>query len=179
MSLSTIQLTALLACLLFIGSTNASELSINELSTSQKREVIFDCQLLVNDYAIYRDQRNAKKLANLFTKDARMFARGKWNIGHNALINHVLQDDENTLSMHLMTTIQITPIDKNNAIGVSYAAIADEIKGDSPVISLHAFTVIGKYNDKYALTAQGWKISERIFTPIFARPELNEMNEIE
>ncbi len=68
--------------------------SAAELSAAQKREIIFECQQLVTDYAYYRDLRDADKFAELFTEGARMQARGHWNEGRQALRDHVNSEDE-------------------------------------------------------------------------------------
>jgi hypothetical protein len=146
--------------------------STAELSAAQKREIIFECQQLVTDYAYYRDLRDADKFAELFTEDARMQARGQWNEGRQALRDHVNNDDMDTVSMHLMTTIKIMPQDEKSATGISYAAVAHEPKGEdeSAPVLLDNFVVVGKYHDTFVLTDDGWKISERIFRPVFRRP---------
>ena len=152
--------------------------SAAELSAAQKREIIFECQQLVTDYAYYRDLRDADKFADLFTEDARMLARGQWNEGRQALRDHVNGDDMETVSMHLMTTIKIMPQDEKSATGISYAAVAHEPKaeGESAAALLDNFAVVGKYHDTFVLTDDGWKISERIFRPVFRRPPTEDSN---
>ena len=146
--------------------------SAAELSTAQEREIIFDCQQLVTDYAYYRDLRDADEFAELFTEDARMYARGHWNEGRQALRDHVNGDDMDTVSMHLMTTIKIIPQDEISATGISYVAVAHKPKAEdeSAPVPLDNFVVVGKYHDVFVLTDDGWKISERIFRPIFRNP---------
>jgi hypothetical protein len=149
-----------------------------ELSAAQKREIIFECQQLVTDYAYYRDLRDAEKVADLFTDDARMLARGHWNEGRQALLDHVNGDDMDTVSLHLMTTIKIIPVDEDSATGVSYAAVAHESKGEdeSAPVFLDNFVVVGKYHDTFVRTDDGWKISERMFKPTFRKPPADESN---
>jgi hypothetical protein len=152
--------------------------SAAELSAEQEREIIIECQQLVTDYAYYRDLRDADKVAELFTEDARMLARGHWNEGRQALRDHVNGDDMDTVSMHLMTTIKIMPQDEKSATGISYAAVAHEAKaeGESAAALLDNFAVVGKYHDTFVLTNDGWKISERIFRPVFRRPPTENSN---
>jgi hypothetical protein len=149
--------------------------SAAQLSAAQEREIIFDCQQLVTDYAYYRDLRDADKFAQLFTEDARMLVRGHWNEGRQALRDHVNGDDMDTVSMHLMTTIKIIPQDENSATGVSYVAVAHKPKAEdgSAPVPLDNFVVIGKYHDVFVRTDDGWKISERVFKPTFFNPPTN------
>ena len=146
--------------------------SAAELSAAQKREIIFECQQLVTDYAYYRDLRDADKFAELFTENARLLARGEWKQGRQALRDHVNGDDMDTVSMHLMTTIKIIPQDENSAIGISYVAVAHKPKAEdeSAAVPLDNFVVVGKYHDTFVLTDDGWKISERSFRPTFRNP---------
>jgi len=152
--------------------------SAAELSSAQKREIIFECQQLVTDYAYYRDLRDADKFADLFTEDARMLARGQWNEGRQALRDHVNSDDMDTVSMHLMTTIKIIPQDESSATGISYVAVAHKPKGEdeSAPVPLDNFVVVGKYHDTFVLTDDGWKISERSFRPTFRNPPTDSPN---
>jgi ketosteroid isomerase-like protein len=144
-----------------------------ELSATQQREIITQCQQLVTDYAYYRDLRDANSVAELFAEDARMLARGHWSEGRQAIRDHVNGDDMNTVSMHLITTIKIMPQDDNSATGVTYAAVAHEPKNTDPAAptELHDFAVVGKYFDTFTRTDEGWKISERIFKPVFRKPD--------
>ncbi len=146
--------------------------SATELSAAEKREIVLECQQLVTDYAYYRDLRDADKLAELFTEDARMHVRGHWKVGHQELRDHVNSDDMNTVSMHLMTTIKIITRDEDSASGVSYVAVAHERKAeDEPApVPLDNFVVVGKYHDTFVRTNNGWKISERVLKPIFRKP---------
>ncbi len=146
--------------------------SAAELSAAQKREIIFECQQLVTDYAYYRDLRDADKFAELFTEDARMLARGQWNEGRQALRDHVNGDDMDTVSLHLMTTIKIIPQDDNSATGISYVAVAHgpRAEDESTAVPLDNFVVVGKYHDTFVRTDDGWKISERSFRPTFSNP---------
>ncbi len=163
MQLLRIIFVVLMAQLILITSVFA------DLSAAEKREIIFDCTLLVNDYAYYRGLRDPENFANLFTEDARMTVRGEWIGGREALVDHVLHDDPNDVSMHLVTTVKIEPIDEQNATGVTYAAVAHGLKGDAPA-TLESFEVIGNHFDKYVKTEDGWRISERIFNVIYRKP---------
>jgi hypothetical protein len=72
----------------------------------------------------------------------------------------------------MISTVKITPFDENNATGVTYAAVANEPIGEGDTAVLESFTVIGKYFDTFVRTDDGWKISERIFTVIYHKPNL-------
>ena len=159
-------LVAVLAHSLLLSTASAAE-----LTAAQKREIISDCTELIHDYAYYRDLRDPEQVANLFTQDGGMQARGEWSIGHEALKAHVLSDDMSTVSMHLISTIKIFPIDENNATGVTYFAVANEPKaeGGRPA-TMESFRAIGQYHDKMVRTEDGWKFAERISAASFLKP---------
>lgn len=151
-----------------------SSATADDLSAMQKREIIFDCTQVVADFAIYRDLPDPDKFARTFTESGRLFARGEWFEGYEGLVSHFDTDPENALNMHLMTSIKITPTDLNNATGVSYAAIAHEVQSGTGPTTLESFTVVGKYEDKFVRTREGWKIAERVFIGNFLKPGLGQ-----
>lgn len=158
---------ALATILLMISTANA------ELTAEQEREIIFDCTQLVNTYAYYRDLRDPEMVASVFTEDARMRARGQWNEGREGIEAHVRSDNPETITMHMITTVKIMPIDENNATGVSYFAVANELKGDGTrPASMQSFTAVGKYLDTFVRTEDGWKIAERMDSATFLKPGL-------
>ena len=129
-----------------------------ELSPEQEREIIFDCTQLVQNYAYYRDMHDPENFANIFTEDARMTARGEWLTGREALMDHVMDGDPDNQSMHMVSTVKITPIDEQNATGVTYSSVVYQLTG---------VAVTGKYFDKFVKTEDGWKISERVWSVIY------------
>lgn len=156
---------ALAAQLILVGGANGAE-----LTAAQKREIIFDCTQLVYDYGYYRDLRDPAGFSGIFTEDARFQGGGKWYSGRMEISHHVLEDDMSSVSMHLMTTVKIIPLDKDNATGVTYAAVAHEPGVKGAPADLQNFQVLGEYHDKFRRTADGWKISERTFAVIFKKP---------
>ena len=162
------KITQYLLAVVLAHSLLLSTASAAELTAAQNREIISDCTELIHDYAYYRDLRDPEQVANLFTEDGGMQERGEWSIGHEALKAHVLSDDMSTVSMHLISTIKIFPIDENNATGVTYFAVANEPKTeDGRPATLESFRAIGQYHDKMVRTEDGWKFAERISDAVF------------
>lgn len=121
-------------------------------------DVYRDCINLVTDYAIYRDRFDAEGFSSLFTEDASLTVGGQTWVGR-ANIRARIEGLKNGSSIrHLMSTIRITPVDADNATGISYATIYSAPAGSTTV---EGFALIGEYHDTFVRTADGWKISKR------------------
>lgn len=160
--------TMLIAVLLFavIGSAQAQSLS--------KEEVLMikaEINVLVDEYAYYRDTFNAPAYANLFSEDGKLVIGGNPVEGRAAIQKRVEDANQASVGMHMMATGIINVLDANNATGVHYAAvfgITPEEGADpsAPVPNAGPVTQ-GKYTDKYVNTDDGWKLAERSFTRVY------------
>lgn len=158
---------------LFILSLTASNAA--EISFDQTKAIKAEIKQLVDDYGYYRDSYNAEGYANVFSEDGKFTFRGKVYQGREVLAQRIRDYDPSGVSMHMMSSSHVEIIDANNASGIHYAAIysktPEEPLEKGAMISVNGPAVIGKYADKYVLTDDGWKISERMFTPIFNTAE--------
>jgi hypothetical protein len=57
---------------------------------------------------------------------------------------------------------------RGGAIGKAYVAIVDITPRQKPGFE-HSISVIGRYDDEYVKTDQGWRISKRVFTAVAGR----------
>ena len=57
---------------------------------------------------------------------------------------------------------------RGGAIGKAYVAIVDITPRQKPGFE-HSISVIGRYDDEYVRTAQGWRISKRVLTAVAGR----------
>ena len=73
--------------------------------------------------------------------------------------------------MQLTTTIQIKPIDKLTATGVSYAIVLEAPIEDGLPVTLLGFQVASESRSIYKLTDEGWKIDKREYTTLFVDPD--------
>lgn len=117
------------------------------------------CKALIMDYAIHRDHKNVDDYAALFTDDAKLSVLGDVRIGRAAIRERLAQASGTTV--HLMSTIRITRKSADTASGISYATIYTAPPGDGPH-AVPGFAGIGEYHDTFQLTADGWRISERV-----------------
>jgi len=149
-----------------IGSVQAQSLSKNEVLMI-KAEI----DVLVNEYAYYRDTKDAVAYASLFAEDGKLVIGGNAVEGRAAIQKRVEDANQESVGMHMMATGIVDVLDANNATGVHYAAVfsitPDEGADASAAIPNSGPITQGKYTDKYVNTDEGWKIAERSFTRVY------------
>lgn len=128
------------------------------IPASLAQDVYRDCINLVTDYAIHRDRFDAEAFSSLFTEDAVLTVGGQTWTGRSAIRQRIEGLQNGSSIRHLMSTIRITPVDENNATGISYATIYSAPAGSNTV---EGFTLIGEYHDEFVRTADGWRIHKR------------------
>ena len=137
-------------------------------------QVVIACEQLEHDYAIYRDRGDAKAFANIFTKDGEWGRPNAIIKGRDAIEEYINNSNSRSLQevhMQLTTTIQIKPIDKLTATGVSYAIVLEAPIEDGLPVTLLGFQVASESRSIYKLTDEGWKIDKREYTTLFVDPD--------
>jgi hypothetical protein len=146
-----------------------------DLTEAETVKIKADIKQLVDNYAITRDNWDAKGHANLFTEQAKLIMNGAVTQGPEAIQKRIEGLNHNGRSLHMMTSSQITIIDKNTATGIQYVAVYTNTP-EQPVKEEESIAVkgpsrMGKYFDKYERTADGWKIAERRLQTVFTTAE--------
>jgi|GEM_PF-531669 len=160
------------ACASTSGLVPQRQVSQVEDNADSERQVVTACTDLVLDYALYRDQLDAEKLAALFTQDARLSVQGKTYIGQQAIrarTTLMRSTEAVPKTRHLMSTIRIRQVSADKATGISYVTVyagADPSlessdKDESGLETVKGFAIIGNYIDEFERTAQGWRIARR------------------
>lgn len=151
-----------------------SSLASGILSTDQYTAIVTACQQLVYDYAYYRDQNDAEKWANVFSKDGVFNMGGMSEFkGRETLAQHVIDDPNSAkIHRHMMTTVRITPIDEKSATGISYVMVLGGAASNTDTLPtpLGGIDVMVEYHDKFSLTDEGWKIANREAKLVFITP---------
>jgi uncharacterized protein (TIGR02246 family) len=157
-----------LAILLVVGIANVQAA---EMSAEQEWMIKAEIKQLVDQYAMSRDNLDAVGYANVFAESGSLIINGQAYTGRDVIQARVEAVNPNRNSMHVMSTSQIQILDENNATGIHYATIydpaPDESQNQGGMIAVAGFSAQGKYFDKYQLTDEGWKISERRFQPVY------------
>jgi hypothetical protein len=89
--------------------------------------------------------------------------------GSDALARMVTAEDPHgpAYVRHFVFNHVIEP-SRGGATGKAYVAIVDITPRQKPGFE-HSLSVIGRYDDDYVKTAQGWRISKRVFTAVAGR----------
>jgi uncharacterized protein (TIGR02246 family) len=139
-----------MACLIALALANAA--------TAAEPSVYDACRDLVMDYAYYRDHPDPDAYAELFTEDAELSILGDTRKGRAAIRERLTQVAGTTV--HLMSTIRITPVSATEAKGVSYVTVYTAPAGEGPH-TVDGFAGIGEYHDTFRKMAAGWQIDSR------------------
>jgi len=99
-----------------------------------------------------------------FTTQVRPLAKGR-----DALARMVTAEDPHgpAYVRHFVFNHVIEPT-RGGATGKAYVAIVDITPRQKPGFE-HSISVIGRYDDEYVKTAQGWRIGKRVFTAVGGR----------
>lgn len=119
------------------------------------------CTDLVLDYALYRDQRNPQKYAELFARDAVLNVQGQTFTGREAIRNRMLAAKNAPKTRHMMSTIRISPVSDTRATGVSYVTVYMAPGAEGEVTPVNGFAIVGSYIDEFVQTDEGWRIAAR------------------
>ncbi len=124
------------------------------------------CTDLVMDYAYYRDRPDAEGLASIFTEDAVLSVLGQVFNGRGAIRARLQGAEQGPVFRHMMSTIRIFVESEARATGVSYVTVYSAPPGELPRPLVQP-SGVGEYHDVFVNTAEGWKIQQRVFKPIF------------
>ncbi len=145
------------------------------VTSAEALQIKSEIKQLVDNYAITRDNWDAKGHAGLFTEHAKLIMNGAVTEGAAAIQKRVEGLNHDGRSLHMMTSSQITIIDKNTATGIQYVAVytvtPDKPVKDEESIAVKGPSRMGKYFDKYERTAEGWKFAERRLQTVFTTAE--------
>ena len=137
--------------------------------------IVAACERLVIEYARARDTMDREGYVDMFTEDGVLMVAGQHLEGRDAIRERTNNWPRNYVPRHLMTNIDIRPVDETTATGVSYVMIivGEREEGATGPITVSGFRVMGEYHDEFRLTDDGWKIARRELTITFsvAAPE--------
>jgi hypothetical protein len=123
-----------------------------------------DCERLVYLYATYADTADVR-MPEIFSEDAILHVTERLE-GREA-IRASRASRPPLLMRHLCSNVVVDVLDADHARGHCYLTAYVSPEGET---ELGLPAVVGEYNDQFARTADGWKISERLFTPTLRRP---------
>ncbi|WP_425409814.1 nuclear transport factor 2 family protein [Hyphococcus sp.] len=132
-------------------------------------EMVRACTGLNHDYAIARDTADADAFAGLFTEDAVFTMQGQTFAGREKILERLKPGASANFARLLINTVQIKPTSGDTASGVTYFTMFMAAEGNEPDLPVTDFIVfMGEYHDKYLMTGEGCKITDRKTVPMFS-----------
>ena len=135
---------------------------ISQAQSAQNNDVIEACTRLINEYAFARDAFDAERYAATFTEDGEMVLPNQVLKGRPALIRRINEARGKTFDRHLVTSIDITPIDEITAKGISYFMVFQAPGSAAEALPVTEYKLLVlEYHDDFKLTDEGWRFSRR------------------
>jgi ketosteroid isomerase-like protein len=131
------------------------------------------CSDLVMEYARSVDFRDYDNIVNVFTEDATLVI-GQRLEGHRAILDAMMQRPGELRSRHVITNVFVDVQDDRNARGICYLTLYRHLGKESlerGAVPLHGPAAVGHYEDTFARTAEGWRISHRVLHLAFRDAE--------
>ena len=124
------------------------------------------CARLVNRFAVYNDSGEFDRLAALFIEEgryARPSAPDTFIEGREAILASFTARPGNKLTRHVISNVIIDVEDERHASGLSYIVLYTAALDNPAKLGLKANPVqlVGEFYDRFVLTADGWRFSER------------------
>lgn len=178
--MKTLALSAVSAAILTLTACDAAPVLGVETTTQIDAEALESMRVtlakseiiqLAHAYGIARDNYDGEAYASVFAEDGVFMFRGEEFVGREAIAGRVPPKDDNSeLSMHFVTTSHVEMTSSTTAKGKHYGVVyvGEYAPGAERIGSVAGrLGSRGVYNDSYVLTGEGWKISQRAYTPIF------------
>lgn len=129
------------------------------------------CAKLVASYAVAADFGDLDAAAGCYVPDGRLTIAGKTHAGREAIRARLADQPQDQVSRHLMGTIVIDLLSPTEARGRCYLALFRGVRqpGAGGPLPAEAPFLVGHYDDRFVLTADGWRFAERTLTTTFRK----------
>ena len=118
------------------------------------------CEKTIQDYAVYRDALDAENFANTFSEDGVFATPNGDHKGYDGIVKYIHNQSDEFISYHMVTTMQINPVDESTANGIVYGTVhIGERTESGPAKLVRSIDAI--YNDKYVIKDGACKIQHR------------------
>jgi ketosteroid isomerase-like protein len=134
------------------------------METHDERSIQWACAELITRYAYLNDERRFDELAALFTEDAllcRPSAPDREIRGRDAILAAFRQRPAATMTFHVCSDILIEVQDAQRAQGRSRILLLSAARPADGTTPPAGAPMPGSFIDRFALTDDGWKFTER------------------
>jgi hypothetical protein len=138
-------------------------------SPDERRRILAACERLSLDYCHFADLGQMQAWSELFAEDAELVVRGVAQVGRAAIHQSVSGSRGAVQSIHSITNLRLEVVGASEARGEVYitAYRAPKTDGAASMVTI-APSVVGRYDDVYRKTAEGWRFARREFVPLIA-----------
>lgn len=136
----------------------------NPMSIPDEPRIQRACTELISRYAYLNDERRFEELAALFTEDAVLYrpsAPDQAIRGRDAILASFLKRAADTMTFHVCSDILVEVQSAHRAHGRSRILLLTTARPVPGMTPQGGMPVPGVFNDRFALTRDGWKFAER------------------
>jgi hypothetical protein len=144
-------------------SSRSEKAMNNTINSSEQMAIEWACEKLGRMYALCSDSNDIDALSQLFTEDG-VFVRPTVpdvEIKGRAEIRAAFLKRPPIVVMHQVTNCLVSAVSANVATGISYISFLLAPGTDQPLPRIGGVIHFGEFRDRFVLTADGWKFSER------------------
>ena len=123
----------------------------------------WQCTRLCNQFANYNDRNDFKAVCNLFTEDGSFWRPSIPDTeirGRDAIYEAFLKRPPLVIR-HIVSNCVVEVISASEATGTSYLTFLAAPLSEDPLPLAPGPVHIGEFRDRFVLTEDGWKFSER------------------
>jgi hypothetical protein len=137
------------------------------VSDTERGEIRATCERLSLDYSYYADRGEMRAWSDLFTEDAELVVSGVSQSGRAAIYKSATEPRDPIQAIHAISNVRIDVLGPTEATGIVYitAYMAPKPDGVATVASITP-AAVGRYEDVYRKTAEGWRFARRDFIPM-------------
>lgn len=124
------------------------------------------CAKVVLESVAANDRQDYEAFAAFFASDGLLFRPGGGEAlcGRQEIVESYQARPPNRMTRHVCTNIVVHVESRRSAAATTYVILytADSLKSESKVgVKCDSRALIGELEDRFTLTAEGWRISER------------------
>ena len=124
------------------------------------------CEEIIVAFANGVDRFDDDNVLALFTDDGVLDRAGQRIAGRDALRQWLSERPRNVMTRHVASNVALKRLSQSEASGLSYFTFYRAIANSAPA-SIAGPAGLGEYEDRFRLTAGGWKLAERKIRVIF------------
>lgn len=125
-----------------------------------------DCAELIQAVFHFVDYHKFDEITAIFTEDAIIEFPDMTAKGHDQILNIWAERSSKVITRHVHGQPYFERIDESTAESVTQVTLYRAVKEDGDIPIAQTPVALGELRDKFVKTANGWKISHRVASPV-------------